>query len=244
MNTIMHDGRMFLINCLPRPYVDDPAAASEAIADQRIRQLFREHLAWFSCDAMGVDGTTPAEEIADWYRRLAKLFVELLDENCLLIFVPDAQRAYAINDETEQALLSDDPLAALEQTLTVPLLAVPEDDPLMKEAVAKARERLPEFIAAFERSAGQNFSLKAPVSHSGNTEFIWLTVTAVEGEQAYGTLANDPADLGPLKLGSKVMVPLAQLNDWCFVDAQGNLQGGFTIAAVQEASRRQQKRGS
>jgi uncharacterized protein YegJ (DUF2314 family) len=244
LNTIVHKGRMFLINCIALPYVDDPAAVSESIADQRIRQLFREHQAWFSCDAMGVDGTTPAEEIADRYRPLAKLFAELLDENCLLIYVPDTQRAYAINEETEQALLSADPLAALQDTLTVPVIEVAADDPLMQEAVAKARERLPEFIAAFEGSAGQDFSLKAPVSHSGNTEFIWLAVTAVEGEQAYGTLANDPADLGPLKLGSKVKVPLAELNDWCFVDPQGNLQGGFTIAAVQEAARRRQKRES
>jgi uncharacterized protein YegJ (DUF2314 family) len=244
MNTIMYDDRMFLINCLPRPYVDDPEAASEGIADQRIRQHFREHKAWFSCDAPGVDGATPAEEIADWYRRLAKLFVELLDENCLLIYVPDTQRAYAINDETERAMLSVDPLAALQQTLTVPVIEVSADDPLMQEAVAKARGRLPEFIAAFERAAGENFSLKSPVSHSGHTEFIWLTVTAVEGEQAYGTLANDPANLGPLQLGSKVTVPLADLNDWCFVDPQGNLQGGFTIAAVQEASRRRRKGGA
>jgi uncharacterized protein YegJ (DUF2314 family) len=244
MNTIMYDDRMFLINCIPRPYMDDPAAAAEAIIDQRLRQPFHEHKAWFSCDAMGVDDTATDEEIADWYRRLAKLFVEFLDDNCLLIYVPDTQRAYAINDETEQALLSADPLAAFQDTLTVPVIEVSADDPLMQEAVAKARDRLPEFIAAFERSAGQDFSIKSPVSHSGNTEFIWLTVTALEGEQAYGTLANDPADLGPLKLGSKVKVPLADLNDWFFVDPQGNLQGGFTIAAVHEAARRRQKRGS
>src|SRR5262249_29264414 len=106
MNTIMHDGRMFLINCIPRPYVDDPAAAAATIIDQRLRQPFHEHKAWFSCDAMGVDGTATAEEITDWYRRLAKLFVEFLDDNCLLIYIPDANHVYAINDETERALLS------------------------------------------------------------------------------------------------------------------------------------------
>lgn len=237
LNTIMHAGRMYLVNCIPNPYIEDPEAASESITDLRIRQSFREHRAWFSCDALGVDGATTAKEICDWYRRLAKLFAELLDENCLLIYVPDTGLAYSINDETERALRSDDPLGALQETLTVPLISVPDDDPLMQEAVAKARRSWQQFVAAFEAAAGENFSIKAPVSHSGNTEFIWITVTAVEGNQVYGTLANEPANLGPLKVGSKVKVPLSDLNDWCFMDAQRALQGGFTLAAVHKASR-------
>ncbi len=238
INTIIYGGRMYLINCMPRPYLDDPEAVAESIPDLRIRQNFREHQAWFSCDAMGVDGTTTEEEILDWYQHLAKLFAELLDDNCLLIYVPDTSRAYAINEETERALQSDDPLQALQETLTVPLIAVPDDDPLMKEAVEKARQAWPEFVAAFEARAGENFSVKAPVSHSGNTEFIWVSITAIEGNKIYGKLGNDPANLGPLKLGSNVHVQVEELNDWCYIDPQGNLAGGFTIAAVKEASRR------
>jgi uncharacterized protein YegJ (DUF2314 family) len=241
MNTIMHGNRMFLINCIPKPYADDPDAASQLITDLRLRRLFSEHKAWFSCDAMGVDGSTTAEEIADWYRRLAKLFAELLDENCSLIYLPDSERAYAVNDDTERALLSEDPLAALQETITVPVIQVADDDPLMLEAVAKARNKMPEFVAAFEANAGENFSIKAPISHSGNTEFIWIEVTAVEGGQVYGLLANDPANLGPLKLGSKVQAPVSDINDWCYIDAKGDLHGAFTVAAVQEAARRQQK---
>ncbi|MBI3840288.1 MAG: DUF2314 domain-containing protein [Planctomycetia bacterium] len=237
----MYGNQPYLVNCMPNPYVEDPEAASESIIDLRIRRLFREHQAWYSCDALGVDGATTAGEISDCYRRLAKLFAEFLDENCLLIYVPDTSRAYSINDETERALQSDDPLAALQATLTLPVVPVSADDPLMQEAVAKARGNWPQFVTAFERTAGENFSIKAPVSYSGTTEFIWLTVTAVEGDQVYGMLANDPANLGPLKLGSTVSVALSDLNDWCYIDSQGNLQGGFTIAAVQEASRRHQK---
>lgn len=61
---------------------------------------------------------------------------------------------------------------------------------------------------------------------------------AVEGNKIYGKLGNDPADLGPLKLGSNVHVQAEDLNDWCYIDSQGNLTGGFTIAAAKEASRR------
>jgi uncharacterized protein YegJ (DUF2314 family) len=241
INTIMHGDRPYLVNCIPSPYVEDPETVSESIVDLRVRRLFGEHQAWFSCDALGVDGTSTAEEISDSYRGLARLFVEFLDENCLLIYIPDTSRAYSINDETERALMSNDPLVALQETRTSPVVPVSADDSLMQEAVAKAWKSWPQFVNAFEATAGENFSIKAPVSYLGTTEFIWLTVTAVEGDQVYGTLANDPANLGPLKLGSKVSVTLSDVNDWCYIDSQGNLQGGFTIAAVQEASRRQQK---
>lgn len=247
-SVIHHQGRTFLINAMTDghamplgPYVDNPEQVAESIGDLRIRSLFAEHKAWFSCDALGVDGTTPQAEVLDWYQRLGKLFAELLDENCLLILVPDAgqaYRAYPINEDTEQALRSDDPVAKLQETLTVPMIAVSDDDPLMRMAVEKARSGWPRFLAAFESRQGENFTVKAPVSRDGKTEFIWIAVTAVEGERIYGTLGNEPADLGPLKLGSKVSVNVSELNDWCYVDPQGNPIGLFTVAAVKQAARR------
>ena len=233
-NTIMHNGRPFLINNFPTPYTEDVEKAAESIADLRIRSLFCEHRAWFSCDAMGVDGRTPEEEVRLLYQLLGRLFAELLDENSLLIFLPDSSQAFAINEDTEMALRSEDPLTQLQETLLVPFIEVAEDDPLMKQAVVKARESWPQIIKAYEANLGNNFSVKAPVTHGGNTEFIWISVTSVEGERIYGELGNEPANLGSLKLGSKVCVPIAELNDWCYVDPKGNLVGAFTVDAVQK----------
>ena len=240
-NSIMHDGRMYLVNTFPTPYMENPEKVAEGIADRRIRSLFSEHRAWFSCDALGVNGTTPEEEVRDWYQRLGRLFAELLDENCLLIFLPDSDRAYPINEETEAALRSDDPVTALQETLTVPIIDVASDDPLMQQAVEKARQDWPGFVSAFEARQGESFSVKAPVTHADNTEFIWISVTSLEGERVYGTLGNDPVDLGPLKLGSKVSVPVSDLNDWCYVDAQGQMNELFTVDAVQKAARRRRQ---
>ncbi|HXG60054.1 MAG TPA: DUF2314 domain-containing protein [Planctomycetota bacterium] len=238
LNAICYQGRWVLVHSLPRPYVDNPEQAAADIADLRIRSLFAQHQAWFSCDATDVDPRAPDNEVRDWCRRLGKLFAELLDDNCLLIFLPDSNMVYPINEETEQALRSEDPIRSLQETLTVPLIEVPADDPFMQQAVARARADWPRFVAAFEAQAGTFFSVKAPVSHSGNTEFIWISVTRLEGERIYGELNNEPANLGPLRLGSKVSVPVAELNDWCFMDPQGKLVGGFTIAAVHQAARR------
>lgn len=238
---LQHGSDHYLLNSFATPYVDDPEGVAESIVDLRIRRLFTDHRGWFSIDALSIDKTTPTDEITACYARLGKLMVELLDKNCLLIYVPETSRAFPVTEETERALLADDPLAALQESLPVPMTQVAADDPLMKDAVAQARQDWPKFVAAFEANAGESFSAKGPISHSGNTEFIWLAVTAVEGERIFGTLANEPANLGPLKLGSKVMLPLEKLNDWCFVDSHGEMQGGFTIAAVAAAARRQQK---
>jgi uncharacterized protein YegJ (DUF2314 family) len=238
MNVIMCEERVHLINSFPQPYVENFDAVAESITDLRIRELFSQHRAWFSCDAMGVDGGTPPMEIQNWYQRLGQLLVEMLDENCLLIFVPDSELCYPINEETEAALRSPDPLTALRETKTVPIIEVAPDDPLMIQAVEKAQREWPKFVAAFENKKGENFAVKAPVKRAGNTEFIWIEVTAIEGERIYGTLGNDPASLGPLKLGSKVSAPIATLNDWCYLDGAGDVVGGFTITAVAKAARK------
>lgn len=241
MTTIAHGERMYLINSIPRPYIDDVDKFADCLPDLRLRDLFKQHQAWFSCDAMGVDGSTDEATVRDWYRRLARLFAQLLDERALLIFVPDVNFAFPINEETEAALRSKDPVQALQDTWTVPVIEVKNDDPLMVKAVAKARETWPKFVAAFESHAGENFAIKAPVTRDGNTEFIWIAVTTIEGDRIYGTLANDPNRLGKLKLGSKVSVALSELNDWGYMDPKGNFVGGYTIEAVKRASRRKRE---
>lgn len=238
MTTLVHGERMYLINSIPTTYVEEVDKVADAIPDLRIRELFRQHHAWFSCDAMGVDGSTDDVTVKDWYRRLGRLFAELFDERALLIFLPDTGLAFPINEETEAALRSKDPIAALQETLTVPLIEVKDDDPLMIKAVKAARETWPKFVAAFEAGAGENFAIKAPVSRDGNTEFIWITVTTIEGDRVYGTLANDPNNLGKLKYGSKVSVQSGELNDWGYIDPKGTFVGGYTIEAVKRASRR------
>jgi hypothetical protein len=67
IKTIFHGNRPYLANALDMPYVNDPEAVSESIVDLRIRQLFSEHRAWLSFDALGVNGKTPADEIFGCY---------------------------------------------------------------------------------------------------------------------------------------------------------------------------------
>src|SRR5262249_25806428 len=81
--------RMMIVNSFPTPYVEDVEGTAEGFTDLRLRKLFCEHAAWFSCDALGVEPDTPDQEVRQWYRQLGKLFAELLDDNCVMIFLPE-----------------------------------------------------------------------------------------------------------------------------------------------------------
>jgi uncharacterized protein YegJ (DUF2314 family) len=230
--------RLVVVHCVSAPYVPDVDVFAERITDLRIRSLFREHKAWFSCDAFGVNRASSPEEVRQWYGWLGRLVAELLDENCLLLFLPDTHELFPVNEETEAALRSSDPRQALMETATLPLIGVDSEDPLMQKAVAKARARWPEFLAAYERNAGKDFAVKAPVTVGGSTEFIWIAVTAIEGDRVYGILDNDPVNLGRLQRGSKVAVRVSDLNDWMYLSPRGQVEGGFTLNAVFKAARR------
>jgi len=138
-------------------------------------------------------------------------------------------------------LAADNPVEALHESQTVPVVAVSSDDPLLLEAVAKARETWPALVEALDSGLGENFAVKAPVSAGGNTEYIWISVTGTEGGRIYGILANQPADLGNLKQGSKVSVQVEQLNDWIYISPEGKPIGGHTIEALNKTLARKRK---
>ncbi len=234
-SVIRFRGRDILVNNFNSPYVEDPVDAAQSITDLRLREYFGQHTAWLSVDALGAEFKSE-KEIRDWYRLLAPLFCELVDDNCLAIFLPLTEQLFANMDETLEKLRSDDPLKALEEESYVPVIQVADDDPRMIAAVNKAREEWPKFQSALESKRGENFSVKAPISGGGNTEFIWLQVTAVENGVIYGELANDPINLGSLRLGSRVKTPVSELNDWCYLDDKGEPVGLFTVKVVQQAA--------
>ncbi|MCH7861730.1 MAG: DUF2314 domain-containing protein, partial [Proteobacteria bacterium] len=63
------------------------------------------------------------------------------------------------------------------------------------------------------------------------TEFIWVNVTAIEGDEIHGELGNNPVDLENLKIGDSLRVKLTDLNDWLYTDGD-ELVGGFTTKVL------------
>jgi uncharacterized protein YegJ (DUF2314 family) len=190
---------------------------------------------------MGVESFDDIEEVRSWYQLLGPLLAELVDDNCLAIFLPQTNQLFANMDATLEILKSDDPLESLQEDAPVPVIQISDDDPRMLAAVKEARDRWPEFVAAFEQDAGENFGVKAPITVGENTEFIWLEVGAVENGVIYGRLANEPINLGKLQIGSQVKATVEKLNDWAFIDAKGQPQGLFTVKVLTDAEEQRQR---
>lgn len=228
--------RSFLFNAIPRPYTDDPEKQSEQLCDLRLQTLYAKHTAWMSCDAFGITQETPDAEVRECYRLCGRLISRLIDDNTLAVILPDQDLMYPNTEELETLLQSDDPLEAVTGQVYAPVIPVSDEDPRMIAAVAEARRRWPEFEAAFETGEGRGFSVKNPLTRAGNTEFIWIQVTALENGIVYGNLANDPVNLGSLRIGARVQAPSAELNDWCFVNLEGQMTGGFTIQVIRDVA--------
>lgn len=238
---IKHPEAILLVHHFDSPYFDDPAAVAEDLVERRVRRAVAEHRAWTSVDVMTWFGDDQTE--AAPYRVVARLLAELADDNVLAVVDPAAQQIFTYDPETERKLRSIDPRAELRELYYAPVISVPDEDPAMIAAVEEARRRWPEFVAAFEQRSPDvksPFIVKAPVGPAGNEEFIWIEVTGIEADTIYGNLGNEPAAIPNLKLGDRVRVPVAKLNDWlCLIN--GEPCGGFTLKVIAEHARRRRE---
>lgn len=229
---VAHGSEFYLVHNHGRKYFDDEAAVCEALKELRLIKAVTDHEAWISVDMMHSMSLRDPES---FYPEMAIAVAEFADENTLAIYRPDTGHINIWDAELKRKLLDGDPVQAITEPTNVPVVPIKDDDPRMLAATAEARSRWPEFIAAFgKREPGQTFSVKAPVSREGNTEFIWIEVTAIEGENIRGDLGNDPVDLGRLKMGDEVVVPVADLNDWVYAKGD-DLIGLFTVKVINEA---------
>ncbi len=221
----------FIVHNHDRPYFDDPAKLAEEVDELRLRKVIEDNRGWLAVDLMRLSDDQAPRESA--YPAIARFIAELAGPDCQAVFQPATNRFNPWDDELEAKLRAGDVADVFAEPTQVPVINVPEDDPRMLAAVTEARTRWPEFVAAFDAKAGESFSVKAPVTAGGNTEFIWVQVESVAGEDIAGTLGNEPVDLGDLREGSPVTVQVPELNDWMFL-RDGEPVGLFTVKAIQE----------
>jgi len=211
---IGHQGSFYLVNNFDRPYFEEPDKAAEDCPDLRLKKVIREHRAWLSVDLLRV-GQLPDRTQA--YRQISHLVAELAGDDCLAVFSPESGHLNIFDASLIDELRSENPLEIFQKITQLPVVGIDGEDPEMLAAVAEARRRWPEFVTAFtKRQPGQNFAVKAPITRHGHTEFIWISVERLDAEQIHGCLDNDPVDLGQLKSGDHVSVPVKDLNDWVF----------------------------
>jgi uncharacterized protein YegJ (DUF2314 family) len=218
----------FGVNGLPHPYFDQPEHVAGTIRDERACRAVREHTGWLSVDLMG-DAVGASLDHA--YRIMGHLTAGLAGRDTLAIYAPATGQLRFYDARLDAALRSDDPLEEFTRPLVVPISRVEPGDPRMQEAVEEAGRRWPEFRTAFQRRRrDQSFAVKAPVGLGDHAEWMWIEVTALEGDQIVGTLAHDPRESTTGQAGDPAWVALAELKDWIYTDGERVL-GGFTVEA-------------
>lgn len=229
---------MFIVHNHAKLYFDEVDDLASRVPELRQRTILLEHRAWLSVDAMAVEGEA---ETASAYAKISRALAEFADDSVLGLYQPATNRLTAWEPALETRLRKGENLTELFTVNQVPVVEVQEDDPRMKAAVAEARRRFPEFRAAFQaRKVGGHYAVKAPITRNDNTEYIWMEVIGLEPEYIHGTLANDPVQLGGLKMGDRVEVPIAELNDWMCLDADNEEpRGMFTVKIVSAAFQQQ-----
>lgn len=232
MFVVQCDIGMFIVHYFDSPYFDDVDEIVDSTRDLRIVHALQEHRAWISVDFM--TDTADRDDFAPLFAPVGKLLSQIIDDDCLALVVPSRQQIFPWEPEFANALQSDNPLETLCPELA-PVIQVSDDDPRLTKAVQEARDTFHEFAAAFEnRKDGDDiYAVKAPVTSGDNTEFIWVNVTAIENGIIYGTLGNDPVDLGDLRDGDAVRVEVSDLNDWMYHE-EDNLRGGYTVKVLTE----------
>jgi len=103
-----------------------------------------------------------------------------------------------------------------------------------------ARSKLPALRDAFNRglAPGEYIDVKAPfATDSGGREWMWVEVRAWKGDRIEGTLQNEPDDVRHLRSGQDVVVSQAELFDYIFHRADGQVEGNATGAIMQERER-------
>lgn len=126
-------------------------------------------------------------------------------------------------------LLLAAPLPALAQDATI---GVPDTDPEMRAAIAKARAGLPVFFGhATAPGPGEGgFLIKFDLIPETPAEFAWAEIVSHQGDVSIARLANAPRDPRFAK-GQQITVRDRQVIDWAYW-RDGTLQGGATMRVL------------
>jgi hypothetical protein len=140
-----------------RPYFDDSAAVAGGIVDLRTRKAILDHRAWISVDYMA--GRAPLAKGRDQkYAAAAKLASGLLGEDYTGVVLPGDELIFPASKELHEHLANFTTGKALPSIVSPPVLELTPEQ--TASAVAEARSRWPEFVAAFQKRERQRHFLR------------------------------------------------------------------------------------
>lgn len=205
-----------------------PGQGADWLADRarefRLQATIREHRGWVS---FAPPPATPAAQWEQGLPDLVKLATAFADEHATIVWRTDTNEMGRLTPELRERLEAGE-VRALAEWAGDEISPVDGNDPRMVAAVAEARERWPEFVAAVGRIGTPSDTIcKAPFTDGLNTEFMWVEVHRADADSAEGTLSNAPFRVYGLRQGSTVKVRSDEISDWAYVE-NGEAVGAFT----------------
>lgn len=114
-----------------------------------------------------------------------------------------------------------------------------ETDPEMNDAISQARETLPLFFDNVLDAAGAAHpdalvKVGMPtISGEATLEHIWIGPFQKGDDSTFsGALANEPVELGALRLGDRVEFKMDQISDWSLWAPDGLMYGNYTTRVM------------
>jgi len=222
-------GESFVLHVHAAPYVADAEKVASGVAEQRLAMAIREHRAWISVDALR-NGPNP-------YPTIGRVLARLWGADVMALLHRPSKRMAPGSDLVPFQLRAADPVKAVFGEIEhAPVVNAEAEDAELAEAKRVAQRRWREFCDAFASNSGNGFSVKAPITRDGRTEHIWVDVEEITPICVWGLLGNEPSDLPGLRLGSRVEVPLDDIEDWSYL-RDGKTIGGFSIAVLLKRNR-------
>ena len=156
--------------------------------------------------------------------------------SAMVVLVNAAYGAESADDQantTEQAPVSDNE-SAHDDSEDPPVVFVESSDEKMNQAMQKARDTFPQFVANWQQK-NINYSLKFGLkTHDGELHHIWFNPTEMKDGTITAVCANNPRSIPGLSLGDERVLDIAQLSDWLILTADAKCYGGYTIRVLAE----------
>jgi len=204
----------------------DKAAIRDArcLPDAELRDALDNYMGWMSVELIQFpDG----ESIEGSYRYMGPVIAELCGRQAVALHFPAAGYWSAWQESHEDLLRSADPLALVNADGLPEEFEIPDGEPALLRAAEQARERWPEFVAAFRgRDNTQSYFVKIRLEEEEEEEFPWLSVTDVEDGAVVGTLDAETATLS-YPPGMPIQGRLEDVWDWMIVPAGGAAPIGY-----------------
>jgi uncharacterized protein YegJ (DUF2314 family) len=113
------------------------------------------------------------------------------------------------------------------------IVRVPNEDPDMAAAIAKAQSTLDDFLAIWRSQPAGNsdYKLKVRIRDGEKSEHFWVQPFRPIGSDFEGILANEPELVRNVRGGQRISFRRSEITDWGYA-RDGKQVGSFTVCAL------------